>query len=118
MDLSKTVQDHRDHFQRLVIVLKSAGVALNLKKYFFFVEITSNLGHDTRNGMWEIAETMTNAILKLSDSTTPTEVRLFSSLCEVLRRFLRSFSPLSVPLNMILQRDQHSSFLELKIFER
>lgn len=89
--VSKTVPDYRDHLQRLVMVLQSAGVVLNLKKCSFVAEIASNLGHNTRNGRLKVEETMIKATQELHDSTTETEVRLFSSFCEVFRRSVRNF---------------------------
>lgn len=69
---SKPFEQHLNHPQRDLRILQDAGVAINLKKSFFFGATISHLGHVIHPGKLEVAESATDAIRQHQYPTTLT----------------------------------------------
>ena len=64
------------------------------------------LGHVIRPGHLSVAEKNTAALKVAKHPTTQTELRSFLGLCNVYRRFVKGFSKIAAPLNLLLRKGE------------
>ena len=103
---SKTPSEHMAHLDTVLHRLYRAGLTLNLKKCHFFKETVDYLGHVIRPGHLSVAEKNTAALKVAKHPTTQTELRSFLGLCNVYRRFVKGFSKIAAPLNLLLRKGE------------
>ena len=94
------------HLNAVLHRLYRAVLTLNLKKCHFFKETVDYLGHVIRPWHLSVAEKNTAALKVAKHPTTQTELRSFLGLCNVYRRFVKGFSKIAVPLNLLLRKGE------------
>eukprot|EP00171_Calliarthron_tuberculosum_P013936 IDg13936t1 len=100
---SKTYEEHLTHLDQVLTALKGAGVTLQLRKCEFFTDRIKYLGHIIRPGTLEVEEAATRCLRDVRQPTTPGELRSFLGLCNVYRRFVRSYTDIAAPLYELLK---------------
>lgn len=107
---SKSPADPIKQVWSVIGLLYEAGVKLKLKNCKFVADIIDYLSHVTRPSYLKIAEHRTDAVGKLEQPTTQTELRSFLGLCNVFKRFVSSFARLAAALKNKLRKDQQKQF--------
>jgi hypothetical protein len=103
---SKTFEEHCQHLQTVFKALEKANLKLNTEKCFFFLNELKFLGHIVRKDGIKPDE---EKIAKVKNFPTPTNVRQirgFLGLASYYRKFIKEFSKIAKPLNLLLQKDQ------------
>lgn len=107
-NFSKTVEQHLNHLQSVLTLLRDAGVTVNLKSYSFFAATINYSGQIICPN--EIKESTTYAVRPLQDLATQTKIWSLLGLCNVFRQFASNFSRVAVPLRKMLCKYQPRSF--------
>ena len=107
---SKTMEEHFYHVQKVLSLLRDAGVTLKLSKCNFFTGSVDYLGHTIRPGKLEVASTNLKALEEAKYPTNQTVVRSFLGMCNVYRRFVPNFSRIAAPLNKKLRKGEPTNF--------
>lgn len=92
---------------------EEAGVNFILKKCAFLTDVINCLGHVIHSGRLEADRYSTEATTYLRILTTQTRPWLFTSLCNLFRRFFTNFASIASPLAM---RPAKSQAMELAQF--
>jgi Reverse transcriptase (RNA-dependent DNA polymerase) len=103
---SKTPAEHMAHLDAVLHRLYRAGLTLNLKKYHFFKELVDYLGHVIRPGLLSVLEISTVALKDMAHPNNQTELRSFLGLCNFYRGFVKGFSKIAAPLNILLRKGE------------
>jgi len=99
---SKTAEEQDGHFDRVLRLLRDAGVTLRLPKCRFFRRTVGYLGHEIKPGRLGVMDAHTRALQAAHFPTSSTQVPSFSGMCNVLRRFVPSFSGMTAPLTDLM----------------
>jgi hypothetical protein len=110
---SPSYEEHIRDLDTVLGRLYGAGLALKLKKCFFFKETVNNLGHVIQPGELAVATKNTEAVRHAKAPTTPTVLRSFLGRGNVYRRFVPSFAKIAAPLKALLRKGECSSELAL-----
>ena len=102
---SKDMEQHLDHLDQVLSLLRDAGVSLKLRKCSFFQSRVTYLGHVISPGKLSIADENRDAISEALFPQNITQLRSFLGLCNVFRRFVQGFSKIARPLNEMLKKD-------------
>jgi hypothetical protein len=101
---SKTFQEHCDHVNIILDVLRQANLKLNMEKCHFFLASVKLLGHEiNREGIMPDDD----KILKVRDYPRPNNIRQlrgFLGLASYYRKFIANFSTIAKPLNQLLEK--------------
>lgn len=103
---SKTWEEHVDHVDQILRILKKAGVKLKLRKCEFFVERIKYLGHIVRPGTIEIDLARMSALKEMGHPQNQTQLRSFLGMCNVYRRFFPGYARIAHPLDKLLKKGQ------------
>ena len=95
-----------DHLRTVLVLLEQAGVTLRLFKSKFLHKEVDYLGDVIKQGVLEISPDMIRAVQEATPPCTVRRVRSFLSLCNVCRRFVKSFAQIAAPLNDLLRKGQ------------
>ena len=105
-----TAEAHLKHVREVLTLLQSAGVSLNLRKCNVFETSVDYRGHVLRLRNLEVATKNFEAIKQSKARAKHTELRSFSGMCNVYRRFVPNFDLVASPLNKKLSKDRTYSF--------
>ena len=111
---SKTQEEHFEHVNHVLSLLKEAGVKLKLKKCFFFHKRVEYLGHVITPGRLSVANNA-KATCAVREATFPqsiTQLRSFLGACNVYRRFVKDYSKIATPLSDMLRKDASNDWHE------
>ena len=101
----KTFQDHCNHVNIILDVLRQANLKLNMEKCFFFLASVKILEHEiNREGVMPDDD----KIIKVRDFPRPTNLRQlcgFLGLASYYRKFIAKFSTIAKPLNQLLEKE-------------
>lgn len=103
---SKSIEEHFNHVEEILLCLHSSGITLKLKKCDFFTDTVHYLSHKTRPGHLETDEVVTVDLLSVRQSKDQTGFKSFFGLYNLYRRFVPRYSHVSAPLNKLL-RNEH-----------
>ena len=104
---SQNREEHLEHLDTVLSLLKEAGIKLKLKKCFFFKDEVEYLGFRIRPGTLS-AYPDAKAIAAVQNATfpqTPTQMKSFLGACNVYRKFIRGLAHKSTPLTDMLKKD-------------
>jgi len=102
--------------------LKNAGLKVKPGMCLFFQRSVEFLGYVVSEARIETSPDKIRAVVDWPTPTSVTEVRSFIGLASYYQRFIRDFSKITAPLNLVLQKDKNfiwseeaqRSFEELK----
>ena len=102
---SRNVQEHLNHVNEILTLLRNAGVTLKLKKCDFFRNKVNYLGHVITPGKLSVATKNMEAFAEAKFPTNITQLRSFLGSANVYRRFVEDFSMIAKPLSAVTQKD-------------
>jgi hypothetical protein len=119
---SDTMEEHQIHLQIVFEQLKARGLRLHPRKCKFFQESVEYLGHVIYPSGLEVQQVKVEAIACIPRPTNVSRVRAFMGLANYYRRYVKGFSAMAKPFNMLLKLDkewqwdneQKRTFVELK----
>jgi hypothetical protein len=119
---NNTVEEHQIHLQIVFEQLKAHGLHLHLGKCKFFQESVEYVGHVIYPSGLGVQQTKVEVIACILRPTDVSRVRAFMGLTNYYRRYVKGFSAMAKPLNMLLKLDQEwqwgdereRTFVELK----
>jgi len=100
---SKTEEEHVRPVDRVLRLLRDAGVTLRLPKCRFFRKTVKYLGHEIKRGRLGVMDAHTRALREAHFPTTRTQVRSFVGMCNVLRRLVPNFERMAAPLTDLMK---------------
>jgi hypothetical protein len=100
-----TVEEHQIHLQIVFERLKAHGLHLHLEKCKFFQESVEYLGHVIYPCGLGVQQVKVEAIACIPRPTDVSRVRTFMGLANYYRRYVKGFSVMTKPLNMLLKLD-------------
>ncbi len=86
--------------------LKAHGLRLHPGKCKFFQESVEYLGHVIYPGGLGVQQAKVEATARIPRPTDVSRVRAFMGLTNYYRRYVKGFSAMEKPLNMLLKLDQ------------
>jgi len=86
--------------------LKAHGLRLHPRKCKFFKESVEYLGHVIYPSGLGVQQAKVEAIAHIPRPTDVSRVRAFMGLMNYYRRYVKGFSAMAKPLNMLLKLDQ------------
>jgi len=98
----KTEKEHIGHVDRVLRMLRDAGVTLHQPKGRFFRTTVEYLGQEINPGRFGVMDAHTRALREVHFPTTRTHVRSFVGTCNVFRRFVPSFTRMAAPLTDLM----------------
>jgi hypothetical protein len=98
---SDTMEEHQIHLQIVFEWLKVHGLRLHLGKCKFFQESVEYLGHVIYPGGLGMQQIKVEAIARISRPTDVNRVRAFMGLVNYYCRYVKGFSAMAKPLNML-----------------
>ena len=102
---SRTHEEHADHLDTVLSLLRTAGMSLKLKRCSFFRPMVHYLGHVISPGKLSMADTAADAFKTFTFPRTLMQVRSFLGACNVYRRFVKAFAKIARPLTDITRKD-------------
>jgi hypothetical protein len=103
---SDTMEEHHIHLQIVFEQLKVHGLHLHPRKCKFFQENVEYLGHVIYPGGLGVQQAKVEAIALILHPTNVSKVRAFMGLANYYRKYVKGFSVMAKPLNMLLKLDQ------------
>ncbi|CAK9813734.1 Retrovirus-related Pol polyprotein from transposon 17.6 [Anthophora plagiata] len=100
---SRTVQQECDRFERLLQVLRGAGLTLRPNKCVFFATRLRFLGHEVDGNGIRPGEAKVACIRNFPCPNDVPSVRRFLGLCGFFRKFIKDFAQVSQPLTKLLK---------------
>jgi hypothetical protein len=119
---SKDLNEHINHLQYVLDVLRKEKLYANLKKCSFCVDKVVFLGYVISAKGIEVDEEKVKAIKEWPTLKSITKVRSFHGLASFYWRFVKNFSTLAAPLTEIVKKfvgfkwgsEQDRAFIEIK----
>jgi len=100
---SESDEEHIGHIDRVLRLLRHAGVTHRLQKFWFFLTTAEYLGHEIKPGRLGMTDAHTRALREAHFLTTGTRVRSFLGMCNVFRRFVANFAQMTGPLTYLMK---------------
>jgi hypothetical protein len=101
-----TVEEHQIHLQIVFEQLKAHGLRLHPGKCKFFQENVEYLGHVIYPGGLGVQQAKVEAIAHIPRPMDVSRVRAFMGLANYYRMYVKGFSAMVKPLNMLLKLNQ------------
>lgn len=103
--MSPNMFEHNKSLNKVLTILRDAGIKLNANKCLFFTDKVQYLGHIfTENGVYPNSE----KIRAINDAPAPVnvkQVQAFLGLCNFYSRFIPNFSNVMLPLYLLLKKN-------------
>jgi RNase H-like domain found in reverse transcriptase/Reverse transcriptase (RNA-dependent DNA polymerase) len=110
---SSSMKSHVEGLDKVLSLLRDAGISLRLDKCHFFRRRVNYLGHVIEPGKLSVQDTKVDTILMAKLPRTKTELRAFLGICNVYRRFVLKFATIDAPLTRHLLKD-YPDFFDLE----
>jgi hypothetical protein len=99
------MESHFEDLDKVLSLLRDAGVSLHLDKCHFFRRRVNYLGHVIEPGKLSVQATKVDTIQKAKLRRTKTELRAFLGICNVYYRpFVPEFTTIAAPLTIMYIR--------------
>jgi len=99
---SKTEEEHVGHVDRVLRLLRGAGMTLRLPKCRFFHKTVEYLGHEIKPGRLGVMDAQTRALREAHFPTIRKQVRSSVGMSDVFRRFVPNFARMAPPLTDLM----------------
>jgi hypothetical protein len=109
---SKNFGDHIIHVTKVLQKLREYNLVVKLKKSRFCKQQIEFLGHEIGKEGIKPNSKKVEAINKIKEPQTLTELRSFLGLCSYYRRFIKDFSKKAKPLYKLLEKDVPYEWLD------
>lgn len=96
---SKSVKEHIQNVDEILIALCDAADTLKIKKSKLFSDTVEYLGHIIKPGKLEIDSAITKSLRDSKPPTTKTELQSLLRLCKVYQRFIKDFAVTANSIN-------------------
>ncbi len=103
---SDIVEEHQIHLQIVFEQLKVHGLHLHPRKCNFFQESVEYLGHVIYPSGLGVQQAKVEAIACISRPMDVNRIHTFMGLTNYYHRYVKGFSVMAKPLNMLLKLDQ------------
>jgi hypothetical protein len=100
------MEEHQSHLLIVFERLKTHGLRLHAGKCKFFQENVEYLGHVIYPSGLGVQQVKVEAIARIPHPTNVSRVHTFIGLANYYRRYVKGFSAMVKPLNMLLKLDQ------------
>jgi hypothetical protein len=107
---SSSIKSHVEDLDKVLSLLREAGVSLRLDKCHFFCRSVNYLGHVIEPGKLSVQATKVDTILKAKLPRKKTELRALLGTFNVYRRFVSKFATIAAPLTNHLRKYSPDSF--------
>jgi RNase H-like domain found in reverse transcriptase/Reverse transcriptase (RNA-dependent DNA polymerase) len=107
---SSSMASQVEDLDKVLSLLRDAGVSLRLDKYHFFRRRVNYLGHVIEPGKLSVQATKVDTILKAKLPRSKTKLRAFLGIFNIYRRFVPKFATIAAPLTRHLRKDSPDSF--------
>lgn len=101
---SKDIEAHIRDVDKILTIMESAGLTLNIAKCHFFTKDLMYLGHKIRPGSLTVDPVTIKALREASPPINQSELRSFLGLANVYRRFIPAFAGIATPLYELLRK--------------
>ncbi|MGL5708157.1 MAG: RNase H-like domain-containing protein, partial [Aeromonas sp.] len=101
---SKTEEEHKEHLQHVLGILKKAGLKLNDRKCQYFCKELKILGHKVSEEGISIDEERIEAIQKMEFPQTFKKMQSYLGLISYCRKFIRNLAGLSEPFYQLIKQ--------------
>ena len=108
--LSRTHEEHADHLDTVLSLLRTAGISLKLKKCSFFRPKVHYLEHVISPGKLSVADTAADAFKTFTFPRTLTQVRSFLRACNFYRRFVKGYAMIARPRTDVTRKDAEPDY--------
>ena len=102
---SRSTDEHLQHVDEILTVLRGVGITLKLTKCSFFQPKVDYLGHVITPGKLSVATENTKSFEHAQFPRNTTQLRSFLGAANVYRRFVTGYSGIARPLNAMLRKD-------------
>jgi hypothetical protein len=106
MVYSDTVEEHQIHLQIVFERLKAHCLRLHPGKCKFFQENVEYMGHVIYPGGLGVQQAKVEAIARIPRPTNVSRIHAFMGLANYYRKYVKGFSAMAKPLNMLLKLNQ------------
>nr|KYP42763.1 Retrovirus-related Pol polyprotein from transposon 297 family [Cajanus cajan] len=103
---SQTHEEHEEHLQTVLQVLKDKQLYAKLSKCEFWLEEVKFLGHVISKDGVSVDPSKVEAVLLWEPPKTVTIIRSFLGLAGYYRRFIEEFSKIAMPLTQLTKKGQ------------
>ncbi|KAK1406229.1 hypothetical protein QVD17_41518 [Tagetes erecta] len=101
---SKSKEDHTDHLQLILELLKKEQLYAKFSKCDFWIREVQFLGHVVNESGIHVDPSKIESIKNWAPPKTPTEIRQFLGLTGYYRRFIEGFSKIAQPLTALTHK--------------
>ena len=102
---SRSVEEHVEHLQIVLNILKKKQLYGKFKKCEFWLEKVAFLGHVVLKDGISVDPSKVEAVSKWQQPTTVSEIRSFLGLAGYYRRFVEGFSKIASPLTNLTMKN-------------
>ena len=99
---SKTEEENISYVDRVLRLLRDAGVTLRLPRCRFFRTTVKYIGHFIKPGRLGMMDMHTRSLREVHFPTTRTQVRSFVGVCNIVHRFAQKFERMAAPLKTLM----------------
>ena len=105
IEFSRTTDEHLRHIDKILTMIRRAGITLKLTKCSFFQPKVDYLGHVITPGKLSVAMENTKSFAHTQFPRNNTQLRSFLGAANVYCCFVTGYSGISRPLNAMLRKD-------------
>ena len=109
---SESFEEHLDHIKQVFERFRKANLTLKPSKCNFAQESVLYLGHKISTKGIEVDPAKTEAIRGFPTPKSPQEVRSFLGMANFYRKFIKGYSQIALPLNLLLRKDAKFQWTE------